>query len=299
MTDTPASSRAGRGTLYVALGVTGFATISIFTTLALGAGAPFYTVLFLRYAFAVPVLIGGAAATGALRFDRHALTTVALAGLGQTIIAVVTLSALDFISVATLGFLFYTFPAWVALIARVRHSEPLTAPRLTALALSLGGIAVMVGSPDTALHPTGVALALVGAVAYAAYIPVLGALQERSTPLATTAWMSVGTAVLLGVLAVSRGELTLSLHATAWKSILALALLSTAGAFFLFMKGLRILGSVRTAIVSTIEPFVIALLGSWILSQPLTGGTLIGGAMIAAAVILLQWRGRDRNSIAP
>ena len=61
------------------------------------------------------------------------------------------------------------------------------------------------------------------------------------------------------------------------------------------MKGLRILGSVRTAIVSTIEPFVIALLGAWILSQPLTRGTLIGGAMIAAAVILLQIRSGDNG----
>lgn len=277
----------------MALGVTGFATISIFTTLAIGAGAPFYTALFLRYALAIPVLIGGAAAAGVLRFDRHALVTVAAAGVGQTIIAVVTLSALEFISVATLGFLFYTFPAWVALIARVRHSEPLTPPRLVALALSLAGIAVMVGARDAALNATGVTLALLGAVIYAAYIPMLSALQERSTPLATTAWMSVGTALLLGILAAGKGELTFSLNATAWTNIVGLALLSTAGAFFLFMKGLRILGSVRTAIVSTIEPFVIALLGAWVLSQPLTGETLVGGAMIAGAVVLLQLKTQD------
>jgi drug/metabolite transporter (DMT)-like permease len=298
MAEPTVPTHAGRGTLFVALGASGFATISIFTTLALGAGAAFYNVLFWRYALAVPVLMVGAAATRALRFDRLSLKTVALAGLGQTIIAVVTLSALDYISVATLGFLFYTFPAWVALIARVRHSEPLTTPRLVALALSLAGIAVMVGTPDVALHPVGVSLALLGAVIYAAYIPILNSLQEQSTPLATTAWMSVGTATLLGILAVSKGQLTVAMHATAWKSIVSLAVVSTAGAFFLFMKGLKILGSVRTAIVSTIEPFVIALLGAWILAQPLTRGTLIGGAMIAAAVVLLQLRTRSNGTSA-
>ena len=289
-------THAGRGTLFVALGASGFATISIFTTLAMGAGAPFYNVLFFRYLLAIPVLIAGALATRALRFTAHSLKTVALAGLGQTIIAVVTLSALDYISVATLGFLFYTFPAWVAVIARVRHSEPLTTPRLGALALSLTGIAVMVGTPDVALHPVGVSLALLGAVIYAAYIPILNSLQEQSTPLATTAWMAVGTATLLGIMAAAKGQLTVSMHATAWKSIVSLAVISTAGAFFLFMKGLKILGSVRAAIVSTIEPFVIALLGAWILSQPLSRGTLIGGAMIAAAVILLQVRSRDNGT---
>lgn len=282
----------------VALGACGFGTISTLVTLATGAGAPLFSVIFWRYALAIPVLVGIAAAGGALRFDRHAVKTMAIAGLGQTLIAVLTLSALKYISVATLAFLFYTFPAWVALIARVRHSEPLTATRLAALALSLGGIGVMVGAPDSALHPVGVALALIGAVIYAAYIPLLDDLQRTSGPLGTTAWMSVGTAAFMAMIALSQGDLVLAMHATAWKSVVALALVSTAGAFFLFMKGLQILGSVRTAIVSTVEPFFTALLGAWVLSQPLTRGTLIGGAMIAAAVVLLQLRGRDNGARA-
>jgi drug/metabolite transporter (DMT)-like permease len=297
--ETPTRAEAARGTLFVALGACGFGTISILVTLATGAGAPLLAVLFWRYALAVPVLVGGAAAARALRLDSRALKTMALAGLGQTLIAVITLSALRYISAATLAFLFYTFPAWVAVIARLRHSEPLTPPRLIALVLSLLGIGVMVGAPDTALHPMGVTLALVGAVIYAAYIPMLGALQERSGPLATTAWMSVGASFLLGVLAVSRGELTAAMHGNAWIAIVALALVSTAGAFFIFMKGLRILGSVRTAIVSTIEPFFTALLGASVLSQPLTRGTLAGGALIATAVVLLQLRTGGNSDVVP
>jgi drug/metabolite transporter (DMT)-like permease len=283
--------------LLVALGACGFGTISTLVTLATTAGVPLLSVVFWRYALAVPVLIAGAALVGALRFDKHAVKTMALAGLGQTLIAILTLSALRYISVATLAFLFYTFPAWVALIARVRHSEPLTPARLAALALSLAGIGVMVGAPDAGLHPMGVALALIGAVIYAAYIPILGELQRHSGggPLATTAWMSVGTAILVAIAALWQGEWTITMQATAWKAVVALALVSTALSFFLFMKGLEILGSVRTAIVSTVEPFFTALLGAWVLSQPLTRGTLIGGAMIAAAVVLLQLKSRDNG----
>ena len=296
--DGTTRTRAGRGTLLVALGACGFGTISTLVTIATGAGAPLDSVIFWRYALAIPVLVGFAVAKGVLRFDRHALKTMAIAGLGQTLIAVITLSALKYVSVATLAFLFYTFPAWVALIARVRHSEPLTPTRLAALALSLGGIAVMVGAPDSALHPIGVALALIGALIYAAYIPLLDELQRTSGPLGTTAWMSVGTAGFMAIIALWQRDLVVMMHVTAWKAVLGLALVSTAGAFFMFMKGLQILGSVRTAIVSTVEPFFTALLGAWALSQPLTGGTLVGGAMIAFAVILLQIRGRE-NGPAP
>jgi drug/metabolite transporter (DMT)-like permease len=267
--------------------------ISILVTVATQAGAPLMGVLAWRYLIALPVLFGAAAATRALHWDANAARTMALAGLGQSLIAIITLSALEYISAATLAFLFYTFPAWVALIARVRHSEPLTPTRLFALALSLAGIVLMVGMPGgegESLHPVGVTLALVGAVIYAAYIPLLGSLQRDSGPIATSAWMSAGAATILTAVAVVRGEMVFAMQATAWVATLTLGIVSTALAFLVFLMGLRVLGSVRTAIVSTIEPFFTALLGAWVLSQPMSRSTMIGGALIAAAVILLQLR---------
>jgi drug/metabolite transporter (DMT)-like permease len=59
-------------------------------------------------------------------------------------------------------------------------------------------------------------------------------------------------------------------------------------AFLAFLRGLATIGPVRTAIVSTVEPFWAALLGSLVLNQPIGGRTLVGGMLIAAAVILLQ-----------
>ena len=70
--------------------------------------------------------------------------------------------------------------------------------------------------------------------------------------------------------------------------IAALAILSTALPFTLFLSGLRTLGPMRTAIVSTIEPFFVAILAALVLDQPLTRGILFGGTCIAGAVVLLQ-----------
>jgi drug/metabolite transporter (DMT)-like permease len=217
-----------------------------------------------------------------------------LSGVGQAVIAVVSLSALRYIPAATLAFLFYTYPAWVAIIARVRHSEPLTPTRLFALALSLAGIFVMVGAPGGAtLHPGGVALALVAALLYAAYIPLINALQRGLTPLATATYMSLGAAIVLSAAAATRGQLAVAIPSSAWLPVLGLALISTVAAFFLFLSGLRVLGPVRTAIISTIEPFFTALLSAWVLGQPLSPTTLFGGVFIAAAVVLLQLRANN------
>ena len=55
-----------------------------------------------------------------------------------------------------------------------------------------------------------------------------------------------------------------------------------------FMMGLMRLGPVRTAIVSTVEPFLTALLGAVVLSQGLPGKTMLGGLLIASAVVVLH-----------
>jgi drug/metabolite transporter (DMT)-like permease len=287
---SPTRATAGRATLLVTLSAAGFAAIAIFVIFATGTGAPLLTVLSWRYIIAGVVLLAIAWATGAIRGITPAGGRVMLVGgIGQSAIAIVTLIALRYIPAATLSFLFYTYPAWVALIARFRHSEPLTPVRLFALALSLSGIFIMVGAPGAAaLDPVGVALALSGALLYAFYVPAINQLQQSLPAVATAAWMSVGSAIILVTIALARGELWFRLHETAWYSILGLSLISTVASFFAFLTGLRVLGPLRTAIVSTVEPFFTALLGAWALSQPLTRTTLAGGALIAAAVILLQ-----------
>jgi drug/metabolite transporter (DMT)-like permease len=286
---TPSRGDAVRASLLIAASACGFGAIAVLTKLATDAGAPLLGLLTLRYGLAAVILGVVALASGVRTLTAAAWRIFLLAGLFQALIAVVSLSALRFIPAATLSFLFYTYPAWVAVIARVRHSEPLSPLRLLALGAALAGIFVMVGTAaGVTLHPVGITLALVSALIYASYIPMVGALQRDVPEAVTATLMSAGATFFLGIAAVSRGELTLELHRTAWIVILILAVFSTAGAFLLFLRGLRVLGAVRTAIISTVEPFFTALLGAWLLAQPITRSTLIGGALIAAAVVLLQ-----------
>ena len=212
------------------------------------------------------------------------------AGGAQAFIAFVALSALDYMPAASLGFLFYTYPAWVAVLAAIRGSEPLGPARLVALALSLGGIAVMVGAAAAVSLPSaGVALALVSAIAYAFYIPMIAHFQLRLSETTTAVYAACGAGVILLAIDLVSRKFSLSVTGTAWAAIGGLGLWSTAIAFIAFLHGLRGLGPVRTAIVSTVEPFWTALLGAALLAQRITYATLIGGTLIAAAVVILQW----------
>jgi drug/metabolite transporter (DMT)-like permease len=275
--------------LLIALSACCFGAIPILTTLATGAGAPLTTVLAWRYLLAAAVLVPVAGLAALLRAGRRALPLLLIAGGGQAVIAFVSLSALRYIPAASLTFLFYTYPAWVAIIAALRGAERVTPLRALALGLSLSGIFIMVGSPwAKPLHATGVLLALASALIYAAYIPTINHLRGDLSASVATIYVALGAGTILAISAAASGGFGVPLHRTAWIATGLLALLSTAAAFLAFLRGLRVLGPVRTAIVSTVEPFCTAVLGAVVLSQDLNGATLVGGALIALAVVLLQ-----------
>jgi drug/metabolite transporter (DMT)-like permease len=267
-----------------------FGSIPILTTLATGGGARLVELLSWRYLIAALLLV---MVSGGLHQVRQAMSRavplLVLAGGGQAAIAFVSLSALRYIPAAMLTFLFYTYPAWVAVISAVRGSERITRGRAIALLLSLTGLALMVGiSGGSHLHPLGVALALASAFMYAAYIPLIDHLGRDLPPSVTSVYASGGAAVILLAVAFIQGGLGVRFTPVAWSAIGTMAVLSTVLAFIAFLRGLAVIGPVRTAIVSTIEPFWTALLGALVLHQTLGPRTLAGGLCIAGAVVLLQ-----------
>ena len=292
--EAPAATRASgwRAITYIVISATGFGAVPILTLLATHAGASLLNALAWRYLLGTAILALLAGGGSALRAPaKRLLPVVLLAGGAQAFIAYASLSALDYLPAAPVSFLFYTYPAWVAVVAAVRGSERLTPTRIVALILSLSGITVMIGAPGVgSMQPMGVALALVSAFAYALYIPLVGYYQDRFSEAIAAVYPALGAGLILLVLDLVTRRATLALSRDAWLPIVALGLWSTAIAFTAFLRGLHVLGPVRTAIVSTIEPFWTALLGGWILGQPVTAATLSGGVLIAAAVVLLQLR---------
>lgn len=281
---------SSRATMFVLFSACCFGSIPILITLATTSGARLVDVLTWRYLIAAALLVvvsGGVHAV--LAPGRRAWTVIALAGGGQALIAFVSLSALAYIPAATLTFLFYTYPAWVAVMAAVRGTERISRSGAIALAFSLAGIALMVGMPGAGgLHPIGALLALSSALLYAAYIPLIDRLGRGMPPAVTSAYATAGAGAILLVVAMMQGGLALRFAPIGWVAVIILAVLSTVLAFLAFLRGLAEIGPVRTAIVSTIEPFWTALLGGIVLGQRVGPRTLLGGLLIAVAVVLLQ-----------
>jgi drug/metabolite transporter (DMT)-like permease len=297
----PAENTAG--TLYTLLAACGFAAVSTFTLIARHADVSLTTILTWRYSLGAVVMVTFVSTRNYPRMRwPEALRFIALGGGGQALLVGMALTSLNYISAATTAFLFYTYPAWVALVQTVRGAEPITVRRLVALALSFGGIVVIAGSPLSgpdgasgtgAAQSTGVALALGAAMVYGMYIPLMQWMQKSHPVAVTSAYAKIGSAFCFLLLALQDQTMTARMPAAAWMAIIALTLFSTVLPSVFFLMGLMRLGPVRTAIVSTVEPFLTAVLAAVVLGQAIASNTLLGGVMIVAAVVVLQFR-RER-----
>lgn len=292
--------QVSRATLLIVVSALCFGSISVLTVLITGAGVPLLTAMAWRYVLGA-VLLFGVVGARQLRSipKRRIIQLLLIGGFGQALITYLSLHALEYIAVGPLAFLFYTYPAWVALLAATRRTEKLTATRVIALTMALVGVTVMVGAPSSdKLNPIGVMLALGSALLYAVYLPSLEHLQQGIPALVATFLLVVGAAVTFVIAALFVRELTVPQGSAVWSNIFILALASTVIAFSTLIKGLSVLGPVRTSIIATVEPFFTAILGVAVLGNQLTTTTLIGGILIAAAVLLIQWSSTRFEAIA-
>lgn len=105
----------------------------------------------------------------------------------------------------------FTMPVWASLLARAVLGERLTRPRLGALVLGCGGLALLV-APEMAASggvPVGAAYVLAAAVSWAAGTVMVKACRFSPPPLVQAIWMVAVSAVLAlaGALLLETGPL--------------------------------------------------------------------------------------------
>jgi drug/metabolite transporter (DMT)-like permease len=279
-----------RATLLIAFSACCFGSLTTVTLLAMRSGMSLVNVIFWRFLLAAAALfLITRKSRKAHRFDGVAFRLMAIGGIGQAIISYLSFKALDYLPVGALAFLFYTYPAWVAIISAFRGKDILNKSRITALALAMAGITAMVGAPSsTTLSVTGIVMALATAILYAIYLPMIHDAQKQLPAMLSSFYIISGIALSFAVVSIITRHAALPSTGISWAYVAILALVGTVLAFGGLMSGLRTLGPVRTSIISTVEPFFTAVLGAALLGQGLTAAVVVGGVMIAGAVVILE-----------
>ena len=263
-----------------------FGAMGIFGKLAYDEGATVGTLLATRFTLAAVLLWLVVGVRGVSR--RDAGLALLLGAVGYAAPAAGYFAALERLDASVLALLVYVFPVIVAVSAVALRRERASRRIAGALALSLGGLLLVLGAAG-GLDPVGTLLGLATAVVYSAYVLGSEGIAGRVSPLALSTLVCTGAAASLTAAGLAGGDLDpASVSASGFVWLGGLAVVSTVGAIGLFFAGLRQVGPTAASILSTLEPVVTVALAFVAFGESLGLAQLAGGALVIAAVLAIR-----------
>ena len=266
---------------------TALGAVSVLARRAYEHGSTPVSLLGVRLLVAALVLSALCAGSGGPRAQPRELATGAAAGVAFAAAGLGEFEALSRAPAPTVVLLVFVAPVWVALASWAAGRGPPGWATAGALALILGGLALLVGVPGgNGLGLGAAGLALGASVMSALFFIVMADLTRRVRPLraaCTAAWAGALVTLALRPEGIAH---ELSRSATAGYGI-AIGCL-TACALGLLATGLRAGSALWASAVIGVEPLVAAALSGLLLGEFLSGPQLVGAAAVLAGVTAIS-----------
>lgn len=202
-------------------------------------------------------------------------------------------------SLSVAAVLLYTAPVFVTLFSRFLFKETITARKVTALILALGGCVLVSGviTRDTTLSALGILVGLGSGLGYSLYsIFSRFALKRGYHPFTITAWTFI-VAAIAGAFVTDFGSIV-TVCQTRPEVLLVLflsSLLCAAIPYMLYTVGLSHMDTGAASIIATFEPVMATIMGIFVFKEVPTVSGMAGMALVLTAVILLRPRGNARE----
>ena len=193
-------------------------------------------------------------------------------------------------SLAVASILLYTAPSFVVVMSALLWKEPVTKKKLTALALTLVGCALVCGvfAGDLAVTFSGVLLGLGSGFFYALYSIFGRYALAHYDSMTVTVWtfLFAGPASLLLVKPAEMAAVLV--QPKSWLLAAALVVFSTVLPYIFYTGGLAKVEAGKASIMASLEPVVASLMGVVLFSEPMGIPTLLGIVCVLAGVYILR-----------
>ncbi len=281
------------GILLIVISATTFGSLAIFGRFAYAAGLNVSTLLFLRFSFSA-VLMAGLLVTSRQSLPRGRVLAqlIGMGALGYVAQSLCYLTAIQHASAGLVALLLYLYPTLVALLSTLILKSRLTRLKVIALALATLG-AALTANPQGG-EPLGILLAISSAVIYSVYIIVGAGVMQKVTAFQSSAVIFASAGLVFGGLTALQGP-QWPASAQGWLAVGGIVLFATVIPVVTFLAGLKRIGPTDASMLSTLEPAVTVLLAALLLGEPPQPLTLVGGALILSAVLMLT-RGELRRA---
>lgn len=290
-----AATRGERVSGLIRVALTGVVWGTIPLVLRSSDGDPWVKV-FYRVLFAAIVVGVWMLASGRWReitsLGRQKWWQVISQGLLLTVNWLLFLTALDLTTVATAELLGYTGPVFVVLLMPLVTGEPFDRRIVLPLALSLGGIVLILAQHGLALgggrQALGAGLAAASALTYAALLlRSKKIIRDISSSALMLGEYGIASLVLLPVVVYSYTHGGAPTSAGSYAALATLGIVHTALTGFVFLGGLRLIRADHAGILMYAEPVSAVVFAALFLGEPLTVLTVAGGLLVVLGGVLV------------
>jgi drug/metabolite transporter (DMT)-like permease len=273
-----------------------FGTLSIFAKLAYNAGLGTEQLLVFRFALAAAGMWALSLIVGQNPFHltrRQTANLLVVGGVLYTAQALTYFIALRTLPASLAVLIVYIYPSLVVIAAWLFLRRRVSRWHVGALIASFAGVILLVGGAQFRLG-TGLIFAFAAPLMYTTFILISERVMAAVPPVAASAVMMSGTAVVLGLIAIVQGQLLLPATPQAWAISVGIAIVPTMIAISLFLAGLPRVGAARASLISTLELVVTVTLAILLLGDRFTLLEAVGGTLVLGAVVVVQaahlWR---------
>ena len=197
-----------------------------------------------------------------------------------------------YLSSGLVGLLVATVPFFaLGIVAFVLKDRSALKPvPLSGMLIGFTGVVSLVGIDSLLGHlsPIWVGAVVLAALGYA-IAPIMA--TRKMPDVSTSSVIGLSMAIVAAIyaipsLAVLPSEISAKPSLSAWGSLLVLGLVCSALAFVIFFELLREVGPVKASLITYVNTAVALLLGTLILSEPVTPGLLLGIPLVAFGLYL-------------
>ncbi|MBP3040767.1 DMT family transporter [Bacillaceae bacterium Marseille-Q3522] len=284
---------------------------SLYLTLAAGIWGGMYVVVkvvvavippielvWMRYVVAaVALLIVILVKRPSWRIHKRDIPLIIIIGLIGNTISIVTQEIGTKLSTAQMGAIITSStPAFMVIFARIFLKERLTIKKGAAVGLATIGVLLIVGNGQIEMSNQlgGISL-LVAALTWALMSVLIKRVPAHYSSIVVTTYSILVAVFILTPFVLPRlNEIDISqmMHPTIWGGVLYLGIISTAGAFILWNRGLQLLNASSGGLFFFFQPVVGTLLGWLLLGERLGGTFWIGAVLILSGIFFVI---REKN----
>lgn len=283
------------GIFYASISSASFGFSPLFTIGLLAAGLTAFDILSYRWLVAgLVLLIYALCKKKSLRLNSFdELWKVVLLSLLRSLTSVTLLIGYANISSGISTTINFMYPVIVTLCMMIFFGEHKSKVDIGAIIASIFGVYLLASGDSIVIEggntKLGLVCSIISAFSFAAYYIVMKQVKaDKIEVVKFTTWIMMLSAFYFMICAfIFEGELTLVRDGRTWLNIMGLGLWATMVSNITGVKAIRRIGPTRTSILGALQPVTAVILGVLFLGEHLYMRSVIGIALILAAVSII------------